>query len=256
MESKIETNDHLRQIFEIIARAIDKGVGEDMRTYREENSTVTKNALPYVRIDKINTNLNEMFADVSAVNIKVFRRMLWRGILIIDDINKAIYSVCSQGSLRRIKDTADRKTPHYIQTFLHGFNFKEEEAALPGFEDYTETFSPGVYKDDCLSLLESDPSYYDDYRYWVITYASSQYMITSLDALLMDPHFNTVKKIGLIDYLKPDFAELTAPVSEKPVKDGHSLVSVKPSLQGKLSSEPAKKVEIHKREEMEGKQNT
>ena len=60
MESKIETNDHLRQIFEIIARAIDKGVGEDMRTYREENSTVTKNALPYVRIDKINTNLNEI----------------------------------------------------------------------------------------------------------------------------------------------------------------------------------------------------
>ena len=73
-------------------------------------------------------------------------------------------------------------------------------------------------------------------------------MITNIDAMLLDKNGHTLECLSLLEYLKPDFSELTLESKDKPVKDGHDLASIKPGVIGGLSSEPDKKVEIYPRE--------
>ena len=45
----------IKMVLEKISKAIEKGSCDDMRSYLADNQTATRNAIPYVRIDKINT---------------------------------------------------------------------------------------------------------------------------------------------------------------------------------------------------------
>lgn len=51
----------IKMVLEKISKAIEKGSCDDMRSYLADNQTATRNAIPYVRIDKINTNLSDIF---------------------------------------------------------------------------------------------------------------------------------------------------------------------------------------------------
>ena len=251
----------VRQVLENITKAIEKGVGEDTRSYIEENDTVTTNAVPHVRSDKINTNLSNRFKKCGFIDIKIFHRTSWKGILIIDNEHKIIFTVCTRGTLDRIVKNENRSNPHYMQTLLHTLNVEEiphiKQMSLCDFGlEAPAQFSGNTYKEDFVKILDSDPSFYDGYRYWLIIYEAVNFMVTSVDAVLMDKNFNIVDKVSLLEYLKPNFAELTVATEEKTVKDGHSLVSIKAGLKGKRASEPDKKVKIYpKTTEEECKKN-
>ena len=62
---------------------------------------------------------------------------------------------------------------------------------------------------------------------------------------MLDREFGVVEEISLMEMMKPDFGTLTS-VEEKvdKKKDAHSLVSVKPGLIGRKTSEKEKHTEI------------
>lgn len=250
--------DNLKIILKNIVRAVQKGVNDDMRSYIEENNTETKNAVPYVRIDKINTNLKRILGDMTSVEIKMYRRISWCGILIIDHANKVIFTICTKGTLKRILKVMDRKRPHYAQTLVHILNSEEtpcyEQPSLfdVDYSSASKQFDEKDYKDDFLEILKSDPSYYDKYRYWVIAYESANYTVKDIYAILMSQDYGIVDKIPLMNYLKPNFGELTLTTDQVSLKDGHSLVSIKNGFKDNLKSEPKQKIKIRAREAKKG----
>lgn len=233
--------------------AIEKGVSKDTRSYLEENDTITRNAVPYVRGDRINTNLRNRFATDRSTEVKMFQRTSWKGILIIDNENKAVFTVCTKGTFDRIVKNHDRKNPHYMETLLHALNSDEvspvTQMSLCDYGlDCFEQFDDDDYKGDFLKIMDSDPSFYDGYRYLAIIYEPVKFVVENIYAVLMNKDFEIIEKTSLIDWLKPDFSDLTATTKEEVVKDGHALVSIKAGIKGLQSSEPDKKVAIYPKE--------
>ena len=66
-----------------IGKAVEKGVGEDIRAYLMNSDTATNNAVVFLRGDYINTNLVNSVKSES-VEIKYFRRSAWQGCIVID----------------------------------------------------------------------------------------------------------------------------------------------------------------------------
>lgn len=267
----MKKNKILDEIFRCIVKAVATGVGGDIRLYKAENATVTENAVPFVRGDKINTNLRNEFRMSQLVSIKVFHRTAWKGILLIDDTNKMVITICTYGTLNRIIKTKNRRSPHYMQTILNILNAKEkplfEQMTLDGLGmERSGQFGDDEYEEDFRKLMESDPLLYAGYQYWVIAYRFKNYEVTKIDAILMDKNFAlAADKESLMNYLKPDFSELTVELNEEEKnvyrnnkevsrKDGHLLVSLKAGFEGKQSREPEEKVDMKIRnlEETEG----
>ena len=244
---------HMNQTLSGIVRAVEKGVGEDCRHYDEESNTVTKNASPRVRVDNINTNLVNLFATSEAVETMIFKRACWQGVLVIDFVNKIIFLICTKSALDSVRKKKDRSNPHYIQTLVNNLNSDAistyEQGSLFdfGLED-PYAFRKNTYEEDFIKILKRNPTFFQGYRCWLAVYKSANYMITNIDAMLLDKNGHTLECLSLLEYLKPDFSELTLESKDKPVKDGHDLVSIKPGVIGELSSEPDKKVEIYPRE--------
>ena len=52
-----EFSDNLQTIIEKIVKAIEKAVGEDIRSYLANSNAATNYAIPFLRGDYINTNI-------------------------------------------------------------------------------------------------------------------------------------------------------------------------------------------------------
>ena len=247
--------DNLRKTFKTIAKAVEKGAGVDSRFYDEEINTVTNNARSHARGDKINTNLKNMFASSENIEIKIFKRTSWKGILVIDHLSKMIFSICSKNTVDRVMNKINRKNPHYVQILVCTLN--SDKSLFPAQLLLTDFGLEDPYKDnyekDFFEILGTGSAVFKDYHYWLVSYELANYMVTDIYAVLLNKNFNIVNKIPLIEYLKPDFGELTAEVKVTEVKDGHSLVSIKAGLKGTTSSEPDKRIEIYPKA-MEGEE--
>ena len=77
-----EFSDNLQTIIEKIVKAIEKAVGEDIRSYLANSNTATNNAIPFLRGDYINTNIKYAMEN-EAVEIKNFKRASWTGMLFL-----------------------------------------------------------------------------------------------------------------------------------------------------------------------------
>lgn len=249
MLNEITISDNTKSIMVKIGKAIEKGVGEDIRTYLANSDNAVNNAIAFLRGDYIVTNIRNI-VESETVEIKYFKRSSWTGCIVLDRMDKNSYSVCAEKTLERIPKNKDRRSPHYLQTILNTENREEagQERQL-SLADYGfsigSQFTEKEYEKDFLSIMEEALSLADDYRHWIITYEAEHNSLVGLSAVLLDGEFCVVKKIPLMDMMKPDFGSLTsAGTKDEKKKDVHSLVSVKPGLIGRKASEKEQHTEI------------
>lgn len=242
-------SDNLMTAMTMIGKAIEKGAVEDVRSYFQNCNTITTNGMPGVRADKVNTNLSKMVVSED-VKIKVFSRSSWKGVLVVDNGNKALFSVCTKNTLNRIIKNRARRSPHYAQTMVNTIN-KDEVAEVKQMTiaDYdptfTSAFSEEDFEKDFFSIMEEAVCEYEGYRFWIVSYEVEKFVMKSLSAVLMDKDFDKVQEISILEALKPNFGELTA-VEPKPEekRDVRSLLSVKAKIPASKSTEPKKRTEI------------
>lgn len=222
-------------LLRLIVKAIEKGVGEDIREYLMSTDKATNNAVRLMRSDNINTNLRDSVAS-DTVELKYFNRSAWTGCLLIDRQHKTTFTICTKQTLEGIPRKKDRRIPHYLQSILYVQNADVKAAYRQmSLGDYmpelSAQFSDEDYLNDYKGIMEDDINIDDGYTHLVVVYEAEHYAITSIAVKLLDPNFRTSQEYSLENLLKPDFSELT--ISEKPEKtkkDSHSLISVKAGL--------------------------
>lgn len=232
-----------------IGKSVVKGATEDIKAYLENSVNLTNNAIAFLRGDYISTNMNMMLGSDEGIHIRLFKRSAWTGVLVIDDPDHAIISVCSRKTLNRIPKKK-RQSPHYMQSILNSVNKDEHAKARqmtlvdldPTFE---MPFTEEDYARDFLSIMNEAVETYDGYRFWVVAYEVEGSTIKALSALLLDADFDMVQEIPMMDMLKPNFGDLTTnePKQEQK-KDVRSLLSVKPGIKAGTSNEPEKRTEV------------
>ncbi|MCR5784003.1 MAG: DUF5986 family protein [Clostridia bacterium] len=242
---------------ENIVKAVAKAVGFDTRNYLNECNTDTRNAVPYLRGDYINTNIRDMvILQNNNLELKHFKRYSWEGSLIIDNENKITITVSSKNTIDRIRRPKERNRPHYLQSLCHELNSdlkpEYEQMHIEGLEN-TAAFSDEEYEADFETIVDMAFNAEDGYHHYVVMYEAANFEVSSISLLLLDKELRTVSEASLMEMLKPDFGTLTAPAvpeEAKPVKkDSHSLVKVKPGIKSKISNEPEKRTEIFTKEE-------
>lgn len=229
-----------------IVKAIEKGVGEDIREYLLATDKATNNAIRLMRADNINTNLRDSIVS-DTVELHYFNRSAWTGCLLIDRAHKTTYTICAKQTLELIPKKKNRQMPHYLQTILHIQNGEVEatqhQMSLADYmpELFTH-FSDEEFRDDYVKIMDEEISFGDDYTHLVIVYETERQVITSIAVKLLDSDFQTAQEYSLMEMLKPDFSDLTASVDsqdkEQPKKDSHSLVSVKVGLKKPETTTP------------------
>lgn len=242
-------SENTKSIIVKIGKAIEKGVGEDIRIYLANSDNATNNAIAFLRGDYINTNIRNT-VESETVEIKYFKRSSWTGCIILDRMDKHSYSVCARKTLDRIPKNMTRTSPHYLQTILNIENkdetATERQISLADFGfSIGSQFTEEEYEKDFLTIMEEALSLADDYRHWVITYEAEHNSLIGLSAILLDREFGVVKEISIMEMMQPDFGSLTsAETKGDKKKDAHSLVSVKHGLIGRKASEKEKRIEI------------
>ena len=240
-----------------IVKAIAKAVGADTRNYLNECNTDTRNAVPYLRGDYINTNIRNMvILQNESLELKHFKRYSWEGSLIIDRKNKVTITVSSKNTLDRVRSQKERNRPHYLQSLCYELNNDlkppYEQMHFEGLEN-TDAFSEEQYEADFETIVDMILTPKDGYRHYVVMYEVTSFEISDITLLLLDKNLHTVSETSLMEMLKPDFGTLTAPIvpeeAEPEKKDSHSLVKVKSGTKSKKSNEPEQKTEINTREE-------
>lgn len=242
-------NKNVMTTMTMIGKAIEKGAVEDIKSYLQTCDTITTNGMPGVRADKINTNLSKMVASEN-VEIKLFKRSSWKGVLVVDKENQMIFSVCTKSTLDRVIKNKNRKSPHYAQTMVNTVN-KDEKAEIKqmSISDFAPLlameFTDDEFEKDFFSIMEEAINEFEGYRFWVVSYEVDHFVLKSLSAILMDKDFDKVQEVSILETLKPNFGDLTVtePKQEKK-KDVRSLLSVKTGISSSKSTEPERHTEI------------
>lgn len=226
----VEENESLLRL---VVKAIEKGVGEDIRDYCMSTNKATNNAVRLMRSDNINTNLRDSVAS-DIVELKYFNRSAWTGCLLIDRQHKVTYTICTRRTLEGIPKKKDRRIPHYLQSILYVQNANVmpvyEQMSLGDYASEVESkFTDDVYIKDYNDIMKDDLVIGDDYMHYVIVYEAEHLGVTSVAVKLLDPNFRTAKEYSLDYLLKPDFSELTIDETEYNSKDSHDLINVKVS---------------------------
>lgn len=220
-------------------RAIQKAIEEDVPEFCRENHMETMNSVRYVRGDKINDNLRNHVVSEDTILIS-FKRYSWDGRMLVDHKNCITYTITTQQNLAVIPKKKNRSCPHFLQSILaiengdlHG---KYEQMALFPMEQFEDDVLEEDYKKIVSGVLSRDSGYH----HYVIAYAFEKNELLDVNMILLDKAFNTVKEISLNDFIKPDFAKLTAEQSEnseqitKPAKVAKDLIAIKAGIRPEL----------------------
>ena len=231
MQFNVNKNEALLRL---IVRAIQKGIGEDIREFMRSNEMATYNSLRIMRSDKINTNLLNSVA-FGPVELKYFKRYGWTGTLLIDRENLITITICTERTLRSIPAKPDRNIPHYLQTILYVQNSKVKAAQMEMADFIPEMeqmswFTDDVYRDDYKRIMDDDISFDDGYTHYCITYETERGEIKSIAMRLLDKNFQNAEVYSLNAFLQPDFGELTSEPEQPKKKDAHSLITVKAGI--------------------------
>ena len=252
--------ENMKPLLSKIVKAIEKGCGEDVRTYLMSTDKATNNALRLMRSDNINTNLRDSVVS-EMVELKRFKRSAWVGCLLIDRENKFTYTICTKQTLESIPKKPDRRIPHYLQTILHIQNAEvkvqcKQMNLLEYMPEVATDFSDEEYQNDYQSIMEDDLSFGDDYLHLVIVYEVSHYNVISVSMKVLDKDFQAAREYSLTGMLQPDFGELTIQNNnEEQKKDAHRLVSVKKELKKAKNPASQKETKISPKR-MEGKKQS
>lgn len=237
IESKLDNSvRQMEPLLRNIVWAINKGIRDDIREYLSNYHKETNNAIPHMRGDNINTNLRN-FVVSDTVEIKKFHRSAWQGCILIDRENKFTITICARKTLDAISSQPNRKIPHYLMSILHILN-GDLEAPVKQihladlFPDKFTQFTDDEFRDDFDEIMEDEINYDDGYRHGVVVYESKNMDIKTIEFLILDANFNTVREYSLNEMVKPNFSDLTVEDEDQsPEKTVHSLVSVKDGLE-------------------------
>lgn len=239
----------------LIVKAIEKGIGADIRDYITSTNKATNNAVRMMRADNINTNLrNSVVSDT--VELKYFNRFSWIGCLLIYRINKVTITICSERTLKSIPSKPDRHVPHFLQSILYVQNgevkAKYEQMTIPGVPELPlqgTVFSADEYRKDYQSIMEDEISFDDDYRHYVVTYEAHRFGVSSVTLRLLNKDFQNAEEFSLNAFLQPDFADLTVSDNKPKVKDVRTLINVKEELKKSKGTENIVRAKENRKED-------
>lgn len=256
-------NFSFEHVLKLIIKAISKGIGEDIRNYLDINKKFTNNAIIFLRSDNINTNLKEI-ADTNNLILKRFRRFLWDGVVIIDEVHKKTITISSRNTLDRLRKNGDRKSPHYIQSLCaienKGLVAKNKQINFGDIcKDFDFSFSDDYYEKDFDSIIGNVIERNEGYRHYVISYEADSFGLRSASIFLLDKDLDIAEEKSLTEFIQPDFGILTEKDQsfsngDKDKKDIRDLIKIKPNLSSKKAKESNKKTEFIPIQEVNKKQ--
>lgn len=235
--AKIFTNDTLLRK---IVYSIEKAIGEDQQQYLRENQKETNNAIILLRGDDINTNLRHHIVKDN-IDLIPFQRHGWSGRIIIDRAEHITYSIMTEGTLATVPRKKNRINPHYLQSILYAENkdciAKERQMTLQDFG--ITIFDTDVLEQDFEKISQGLIDREEDYRHYIISYIANHGEIKSITLKFLDKEFNIVDEESLMQYIRPDFAQLTNTDSELESKEYNShskksLVAIRSGVKPKL----------------------
>lgn len=250
-------SDHTRSILAKFGKAINKGIGEDVRAYLQDSENATNNAVMFLRGDFINTNIRDAVI-TDTMEYHCFSRGSWKGFLVIDHTDRRTYSVCAKKTLERIPNNKTRRNPHYLQSILNVENRDEKgyisQMSLDDFGISTGAqFTDDEFQDDYWAIMEDNCSELKEYRHWLLVYEAERNRLVDLSAVMLDAEFNVVNTVSVMDLIEPDFATLTSVEVEEDVKeDAHMLVSIKQNLAEQHRNDQSERTKISVKVEDEG----
>ncbi len=219
-----------------IVYSVNKAISEDLPRAIRENHLETNNRNRFAAGDYINDNLRHHVVK-DDVELIPFKRYAWDGRIIVDRGNKVTYTIATSQNIKAIMNK-DRTQPHYLQSILHVENSdcvcKERQMSLndyiPGL--VSSSFEPEVLEMDYYKIMNGKISAIDRYKHYIISYTAENHAITKIEELLLDNDFHIVDRKDLIEYLKPDFANMTESTyfehtEEESNKEGGKSVSLK-----------------------------
>lgn len=222
-----------------IVRAIQKTIEEDMPEFCHENQMETMNSIRYIRGDKINNNLRTLVVSDDIILIS-FKRYSWDGRMLVDLKNRITYTVTTQQNLIAIPKKKNRACPHFLQSILAVENGDLQgecvQMTLIPMEQFEDDVLEEDYKKIVAGVLDPDSGY----RHYVVAYAFEKSQLLSVNMELLDKGFNKVNSLSLNDFIKPDFAQLTAVQPEdpeetaEPEKTARDLVAIKKGIRPEL----------------------
>lgn len=191
-----------------IVRAIQKAIEEDVPEFCRENHMETMNSIRYVRGDKINDNLRSLVVSDDMMLIS-FKRHSWDGRILVDNKNYVTYSITTQQNLSAIPKK-NRRCPHFLHSILAVENGDlkgqyVQESLFP-----MDQFGDDVLEDDYTKIVSGVLAPDSGYRHYIVAYEYARSELCDVKLMLLDKSFSTVRELSLNDFIKPDFAQLTA----------------------------------------------
>lgn len=217
-----------------VVRAVEKGIGEDMRVYLRDNHKETNNAAKHMPGDNINNNLRNMVVS-NGIELIPFSRTGWDGRILVDRNNRITYTIMTKRTLDSIPKKKGRTIPHYLQSILYvenrGCHARNKQMSLEDFG--IVIFNRQELEDDFDKVMSGQIGRDDNYHHYIIVYEAKRGELTSITLQFLDKDFDIIDEYSLNDYIKLDFAKLTElePVVEDEEDNKHvrNLLRVKGS---------------------------
>lgn len=203
-------------LLSLIANAIPKSIGADIKHYLANSNNETNNAVKFMRADFINTNVkNALIASMPNIKLHAFKRGPHDLRLIVDFDNHLTYSIHGKTSFDDIRNRhqdSETHKPHYTQSILAIENQDiapvNEQLSLLDF-GLLMPYSEDEYQKDYADIVGQDGKIDSGFHNIVITYSCKKGKVDSLDLLILAYDMSVVEEFSLMDLIHPDIMELT-----------------------------------------------
>lgn len=201
------SDNHVEFDLDLIVRAIEKAIGEDVPNQLREHHLETNNYIALMRGDFINENLRN-FALADGYELIPIQRYGWRGRLLVNHEQRITLSIVTQANLHMIP-LKKRARPHYTMSILKVQNGDLQGQFAQQTLFPTEPFDPEILEADYETMMAGaiDPT--EGYHHYFVAYRAEANGLVDVKLVLMDPMFNVVQEESLNHLIQPDFARLT-----------------------------------------------
>lgn len=205
------SENHVEFDLDLIVRAIEKAIGEDVPNQLREHHLETNNYIGLMRGDFINENLRK-FALANGYELIPIQRYGWRGRLLVNHELRITLSIVTQANLHMIP-LKKRARPHYTMSILKVQNGDLQGQFAQQTLFPTDPFDAETLEADYETMMAGaiDPA--EGYHHYFVAYRAEANDLVDVKLVLMDPMFNVVQEESLNHLIKPDFARLTEDTS-------------------------------------------
>ena len=240
---EIKADPLIRTVVACIKQATD----DDVKRYLGEFHPGTTNGLPHQIHDWINGHLRDHITSNKVYTVEI-KRASWRGRIIVDEEHKYVYSIMRIDRLKSLRKEK-RNNPHYLHTIVGLLNKElEAENKQLTLDEYQYCrFSQDELEDDYTRLFGNKVSPSEGYKHCLILFATPKTELYDVRLCIVDKDLEVVEDKPLIDYIKPDYAELTDVKSkgnistelEKGTDDNTNEQDIKPLVKLKTKRKPS-----------------